>query len=220
MPAVIGDKDPSPRVTGRDVCQVLREVTLERRVLVKAGDGSWGQLDAPPFVIDVEGWRITLCCDAGSLNHCEEATSPDGLRWSFDPGDRYGTDPFALLSTWEHQTRRGLELRALGKLLMHADVLETILDYSPEVRIVLSTSWVRLLSFKRARGVLPEPLQARVIGATWHTKMLEPPYGYDLQTRYEQIRAAATRAGMTRWLALDDDPDHSWPDKRRTPDPL
>jgi len=34
-----------------------------------------------------------------------------------------------------------------------------------------------------------------------------------LQTRYEQIRAAATRARMTRWLALDDDPDHSWPDR-------
>jgi len=113
-----------------------------------------------------------------------------------------------------YQTRRGLELRAPGQLLMHADVLETILDDHPEVRIVLSTSWVRLLSFKRAHGVLPESLQARVIGATWHSKMPRAPeYGYDLQTRYEQIRAAATRAGMTRWLALDDDPDHSWPDR-------
>ncbi|MGU9839792.1 MULTISPECIES: DUF7693 family protein [Pseudomonas] len=30
--------------------------------------------------------------------------SPDGLRWSFDSGDRYGTDPVALLSMWEHHT--------------------------------------------------------------------------------------------------------------------
>jgi len=104
MPAVIDDTDPLPPLTAREVCQVLREVTFERRTMVRAADVPWGQLDAPPFVIDVEGWRITLCCDAGSLTHCEEATSPDGLLWSFDPGDRYGTDPVALLSTWEHLT--------------------------------------------------------------------------------------------------------------------
>jgi hypothetical protein len=54
-----------------------------------------------------------------------------------------------------YQTCRGLELRAPGQLLMHAGVPETILDDHPAERIVLSTSWVRLLSFKRARGVLP-----------------------------------------------------------------
>ena len=99
------------------------------------------------------------------------------------------------------------------QLLMHVEILERILLDHQAVRIVLSASWVRLLSFKRARGVLPASLQAQVIGATWHSKMPRAPeYGYDLQTRYEQIRAAATRAGMTRWLALDDDPDHSWPE--------
>lgn len=112
-----------------------------------------------------------------------------------------------------YQTRRGLELRAPGQLLMHVEILERILVDHPAMRIVLSTSWVRLLSFKRARGVLPASLQSRVVGATWHSQMPRAPeYGYDLQTRYEQIRAAATRAGLTRWLALDDDPDHSWPE--------
>lgn len=95
---------------------------------------------------------------------------------------------------------------------MHASVLEEILDEFSQTKIVLSTSWVRLLSFSRARGVQPESLRSRVIGSTWHSKMPRAPeYGYDLQTRYEQIRAAAARAGMTRWLALDDDPDYSWP---------
>lgn len=41
-------------------------------------------------------------CD--DLDYCEEAVSPTGQRWAFDPGDCYGTDPVALLSTWEHQT--------------------------------------------------------------------------------------------------------------------
>lgn len=30
-------------------------------------------------------------------------------------------------------------------------------------------------------------------------------------TRYEQICGAVTRAGVTRWIAIDDDPDFSWP---------
>lgn len=112
-----------------------------------------------------------------------------------------------------YQTRRGLELRAPGRLLMHAGILNEILEGSPQVKIVLSTSWVRLLSFSRARRVLPASLQALVVGATWHSKMARAPeYGYDLQTRYEQIRAAAARAGMTHWVALDDDPDYSWPE--------
>lgn len=74
-----------------------------------------------------------------------------------------------------YQTRRGLELRPPGQLLMHADVLETMLDNHPEERIVLSTSWVHLLSFKRAPGVLPSSLQARVIGRPSIPRCLEPP---------------------------------------------
>lgn len=35
--------------------------------------------------------------------------------------------------------------------------------------------------------------------------------GYDCYTRYEQICGAVTRSGITRWVALDDDPDYSWP---------
>ncbi|WP_458376613.1 DUF7693 family protein [Pseudomonas pergaminensis] len=30
--------------------------------------------------------------------------SPDGWRWSFDSGDRFGTDPIALLAVWGHHT--------------------------------------------------------------------------------------------------------------------
>ncbi|MGV8865072.1 MAG: HAD domain-containing protein [Pseudomonas sp.] len=108
--------------------------------------------------------------------------------------------------------RHGLELRAPGHLLMHADLLAEILQDFPQIKIVLSTSWVRLLSFRRARGVLPASLQQRTVGATWHSRMPRAPlYGYDLYTRYEQIRAAVTAAGLTRWIAIDDDPDYSWP---------
>ncbi len=94
---------------------------------------------------------------------------------------------------------------------MHAPALENLLNDFPSVRVVLSTSWVRMLGFRRAKGALPPSLQARVISATWHSAMPRAPlYGYDLLTRYEQVKTAAGRDGYTRWIALDDDPDFSW----------
>lgn len=111
-----------------------------------------------------------------------------------------------------YRTRRGLELRAPGTLMMHAPILIELLQDFPAVRIVLSTSWVRLLSYRRARDYLPPALQARTISATWHSAMIRSPIeGYDSWSRHEQIRAAVTRAGITQWLALDDDPNYSWP---------
>jgi hypothetical protein len=112
-----------------------------------------------------------------------------------------------------YRTRYGLELRAEGQLLMHAPILIEILSDFPQVQICLSTSWCRLLGYRRARAALPQVLQARTVSGTWHSRMPRAPlHGFDLYTRYEQIRAAVSRAGLTRWIALDDDPDHSWPD--------
>lgn len=111
-----------------------------------------------------------------------------------------------------YRTRYGLELRAPGALMMHAPVLVKLLEDFPAVKIALSTSWVRLLGYQRARAALPAQLQARTVSATWHSRMPRSPIeGYDAHTRHEQIRAAVTRAGITRWIALDDDPDYSWP---------
>ncbi|WEK29667.1 MAG: HAD domain-containing protein [Candidatus Pseudomonas phytovorans] len=111
------------------------------------------------------------------------------------------------------RTKYGIELRAAGELMMHAEVLQGILDDFPRVRISLSTSWVRMLGYQRARAALPEGLRNRTVSATWHSRMRATAReGYDLFTRYEQICGAVARAGITRWVAIDDDPDFSWPD--------
>lgn len=111
-----------------------------------------------------------------------------------------------------YRTKHGLELRAPGEMMMHAHILTSLLQDFPDVRIVLSTSWARLLGYSRAKAALPAELQARVVSATWHSRMTRSQIeGYDSWSRHEQIRAAVTRAGITRWLAIDDDPDHSWP---------
>lgn len=111
-----------------------------------------------------------------------------------------------------YRTKHGLELRAPGKIMMHAHILCDLLQDFPRVHIALSTSWVRLLGYNRAKAALPPALQARTISATWHSRMLRSQIeGYDSWSRHEQIRAAVTRAGITRWVAVDDDPDFSWP---------
>lgn len=89
-------------LTAREVCQVLRDVALGRRSMTKVGNQTWDEVYACHFVVDVEGWRITIYNDCDELDYCEQAVSPGGQRWDFDPGAR--TDPVALLSTWEHQT--------------------------------------------------------------------------------------------------------------------
>ncbi|WP_342747779.1 HAD domain-containing protein, partial [Thiomonas delicata] len=47
-------------------------------------------------------------------------------------------------------------------LFQHAALLETLLAPYPAVRIVLSTSWVRVFSYSRAAKRLTPALRARV----------------------------------------------------------
>jgi len=117
------------------------------------------------------------------------------------------------------------ELQAMGELFMWAPVLERLLIPYPEVRIVLSTSWVRVLkSFTRARAYLPVSIQARVVGATWHSAMGRHHEGshraevswFTELSRYAQIARYVARAGpqAEKWIAIDDDGD-DWPSELR-----
>lgn len=111
-----------------------------------------------------------------------------------------------------------VELRADGHLFMWSDRLVAALQSYPDVRIVLSTSWVRHRGYQRARKSLPIDLAAKVIGATWHSAMGKgwPDYiHWDDQTRFEQIAAYLSRLpAPVPWLAIDDD-DRGWPNEHR-----
>jgi hypothetical protein len=109
-------------------------------------------------------------------------------------------------------------LRGAGNLFMWApDLVNALVPY-PQVKIVLSTSWVRARGFSRARNALPEALRTRVIGATWHSRMGkgELPESklstswWDSATRYQQIAGYAARARLGRWVAIDDN-GQGWP---------
>lgn len=90
-------------------------------------------------------------------------------------------------------------------LFEHAEVLVEVLAPYPEAAIVLSTSWVRVLSYSQAKAYLPEGLRSRVIGATFHSAMNR--FEFDAMTRGAQVLADATRRATTSWVALDDDED-------------
>lgn len=85
----------------------------------------------------------------------------------------------------------------------NADFLLEVLAPYPDVAIVLSTSWVRVLGYSRAKECLPMELGRKVIGAVFHSRMSK--LEFDGTSRGHQVLADATRRGVTRWLALDDD---------------
>ena len=112
-----------------------------------------------------------------------------------------------------------LELRGEGSLMMHAPILIGILDQHPDVKIILSTSWVRELGFYRTLKKMPAALADRVTGATWHKSMARRD-GLDIsysKSRFQQIESHAVRSGIKDWLAIDDlhsaEETHLWTDE-------
>ncbi len=106
-PSQVSEAIPT-KLSPREVCQLLREVTYGRRSMTKVSTAPRAHVCAERFEVDVEGWRVSIYRDGEALDYCENCTAPDGRQWSFDSGNRFGTDPIALLSTWEHHILTGL----------------------------------------------------------------------------------------------------------------
>ena len=94
-------------------------------------------------------------------------------------------------------------------LFQHAVLLETLLAPYPSLRIVLSTSWVRVFGYSRAAKRLTPQLRARVIGATYHSTMRAQDFA--AMPRGYQVWNDVQRRQPRDWLALDDDAQ-DWPD--------
>jgi hypothetical protein len=116
-----------------------------------------------------------------------------------------------------YRVRGQIILRAEGlRLFEYADILVDILEPYPSVQIVLSTSWVRVLGFDRAKSYLPTELQRRVIGATYHSEMkrTERPDWFENLSRFKQISQYVRRHEIKSWIALDND-DAGWQETQR-----
>lgn len=110
--------------------------------------------------------------------------------------------------------RRGIYLGAPPEftLFQHAALLETLLQPYPAVRIVLSTSWVRVLGYSYSVKRLPPGLRERVIGATYHSRMNEQRFTQ--LPRGVQVLDDVQRRRPSGWLALDDD-GAGWPESHQ-----
>ena len=119
-----------------------------------------------------------------------------------------------------YRTKHGILLKGAGTLFQHASTLATVLEPHPDIQIVLSTSWVRELSFDRAKKHLPSSLQERVIGATYHSAFesrnspwfeVDAGIPWTSLTRYQQIARHVARHGVSDWLSIDND-NEGWPE--------
>jgi hypothetical protein len=95
-------------------------------------------------------------------------------------------------------------------LFQNAAILMRLLEPYPDLKIVLSTSWVKELGFGRARGYLPQALQQRVLGATFHKRNTRKDE-FSRLSHYEQIMTDVQRRRPIWWLAICADMQ-GWPE--------
>ena len=89
------------------------------------------------------------------------------------------------------------------QLFEFAEILEHALQPYPHVKLVISSDWVRVLGFEKARNALPLPsLRERVIGST-HSEDINRP-AFSTLSRGEQIRRYVVGHKLKSWLAIDD----------------
>lgn len=94
------------------------------------------------------------------------------------------------------------------RLFQHADLLAELLEPYPDLLIVLSTSWAVRYGVATSASRLPESLQDRVIGGTFHSRHMRFNEFTDLH-RGQQVTADVARRQPKDWIALDDD-DEGW----------
>lgn len=106
--------------------------------------------------------------------------------------------------------REGIFMGTPGRALFEwLPILEELLAPYPDVKIVLSTSWVRVKNFEFAKKQVPSSLQKRVVGATFHNREMQK-FDFDNMSRGMQICADVGRRKPAGWFAIDND-DQGWP---------
>jgi len=102
----------------------------------------------------------------------------------------------------------GIHIRTPGRTLFEwMPILEELFAPYPDVRIVLSTSWVASQNFEFARDRLSPELRRRVIGSTYNEDNLRY---FDAWPRGRQVYSDVQIRRPDYWFAIDDDVS-GWP---------
>jgi hypothetical protein len=107
---------------------------------------------------------------------------------------------------------RGLHIKTPGRTFFEwMPILDGLLAPCPELKIVLSTTWVREIGFNEAKHELSPALRDRVIGSIFlHPGIIKAEF--DTMPRGMQIADDVSRRRPSHWFALDDDA-FGWPAK-------
>jgi hypothetical protein len=90
-------------LSAREVYQVLTDVALGKRIMMRSSIQSWNEIYHGLMPIEIEGWRLILFNDCDTLDYCEYCRSPDGRVGTLEVWQREGADPVELLSAWEQE---------------------------------------------------------------------------------------------------------------------
>ncbi|WP_411740564.1 hypothetical protein [Pseudomonas sp. BF-R-19] len=90
-------------LTAREICQVLTEVALDKRIMMRSSIQSWNEIYHGLMPVETGGWQLTLFNDCDTLDYCEYCRSPDGRVGTLELWQRDGADPVELLSVWERE---------------------------------------------------------------------------------------------------------------------
>jgi hypothetical protein len=90
-------------LTAREVCQVLTDVVLGKRIMTRSSMQSWSEIYHGLMPVEIDGWQLTLFNDCDTLDYCEYCRSPDSRVGTLELWQRDGADPVELLSAWERE---------------------------------------------------------------------------------------------------------------------
>ena len=90
-------------LTAREVYQVLADVVLGKRLMMRSSVQSWNEIYHGLMPVEIDGWLFTLFNDCDTLDYCEYCRSPDCRVGTLELWQREGSDPVELLSASERE---------------------------------------------------------------------------------------------------------------------
>ena len=90
-------------LTAHEVYQVLTDVLLGKRLMMRSSIPSWNEIYHGLMPVEIDDWQLTLFNDCDTLDYCEYCRSPDGRVGTLELWQRDGPDPIDLMSAWERE---------------------------------------------------------------------------------------------------------------------
>lgn len=94
--------------SAREVCQVLTDVALGKRIMMRSSIQSWNEIYHGLMSVEIDGWLLTLFNDCDTLDYCEYCRSPDGRVGTLELWQPDGADPVEMLEASERERLESL----------------------------------------------------------------------------------------------------------------